>query len=220
MGISKILWDRFQRWRLGDTWKPWQPTFDMPPEGDAKPQAPAFWPLLLMGGGILFAVLLLSAQSSRTFDGLMVRTLEESQPGAFLPRGFADPQRFDVRLVPVWLMLGIGLLQILGYVFLKYLAAVDNLPQGSIVETAKGQKQEVMQGNYIPFGPSLAAGALVVAFYDPLIRSFTYWWLVAAGAGALPLPAYRLLGQEAIIPLLARWVQWLNTVSTRLLEGG
>src|SRR5688572_13530133 len=43
-GVSKILWDKFQKRRLGDQWKPWQPTYELPPEEPgAGPHKPKFW---------------------------------------------------------------------------------------------------------------------------------------------------------------------------------
>jgi leader peptidase (prepilin peptidase)/N-methyltransferase len=218
-GILKILWTKLQRWRLGDTYRPWQPTFEVPKDA-APPQAQSYWPLLVMAAVVLVVCCVLWHQSSLTFDGTLRPTAEESQLMRYqYQRPFGDRQVFDARLLPVGFMFCIGLLLPLAYLLQKHLAATDNLPQGDIVETAAGEKQEVMQGNYIPFGPSLAAGALLVAFYDPLIRAFVFWWLAGAGQGTFPLPAYEVPCREIVTPVLERFVQALSACSQWLVGG-
>jgi len=214
VGVAKLLWTRLQRWRLGDTYRPWQPTFDVAKDEPAMPPAPVFWPLPLMGAIVLLAALLLWVQSQVTFKGAWFRTLEEELQGLF-----SEQSVFDVRLLSVWIMLLIGALLVVSYPFLRHLAATDSLPQGDIIANEKGEKQEVMQGNYIPFGPSLAAAALLVAFYDPLIRSFAFWWLALAGTGGMPPLPYRVLGQSFIIPLLVSAVQWFARWGVWVLAG-
>jgi len=214
-GVGKILWGAFQRWRLGEKYRPWQPTFEMAAEEAAKPQAPALWPLAVMGGVVLLASLALWQESTESFLGHWFSTDEEESRGILFR---TIPTSFDARMWPVWVMLAIGVLALLAYPFLKYLAATDSLPQGEIVENEKGEKQEVMQGNYIPFGPSLAASALLVAFYGPLIRNFAFWWLVLGGSGGVPPLPCRVLGQKAILGLLEGSVRGLNAALQRLVD--
>jgi leader peptidase (prepilin peptidase)/N-methyltransferase len=210
-GIGKILWSGLQKWRLGGKYRPWQPTFDLPPGDGGKPALPSYWPLLAMGIIVLIAVVWLWQQSTDTFGGVIYKTMEEAQQ-RFGSRHFTEEQPVDWRLVPVWAMLCIGALQLVAYPFMKYLAATGNLPQGEIVENEKGEKQEVItQFNYIPFGPSLAAAALLVTFYDPLIRTFAFWWLVQAGTGPLPQLPYHLLGESWLVPSLVVTVTWLTS---------
>lgn len=217
MGLGKIAWGRLQHWRLGGRYRPWQPAFDLPGD-EGQPRPPAFWPLPALGILVLVAAGGLWQQSIDTFEGVMFPTVEDcQQPELF--RFLAREQAFDARLAPVWAMLLIGVLLVLAYPFLKYLAATNNLPQGEIVVNEKGEKQEVMtQGNYIPFGPSLAAGALLIAFYDPLIRNFAFWWLVLGGEGHLPPLPYAMLGQNAVLGVLVAMVRRLNALSLWILE--
>jgi len=190
-GIGKILWDKFQRKRLGESWKPWQPTFDLPPD-QQKFAPPLFWPLLVMGLFVLLAVIGLFLQGGRTFDGLEIPTIEERSIPLPLKQYTAQ---FDFRMIPLYLMAMVAALLLFSFPFLKYLASIDMLPQGSIKETATGQKQEVMEvGHYVPFGPSLAAAALVVIFYDPLLRNILYWWFVLQRNGPIPPLPWRLIG--------------------------
>jgi len=211
-GVGKILWGAFQRWRLGDKYRPWQPTFDVADEDASRPQAPVVWPLLAMGAVVLFGSLALWQQSADTFSERWRQTEEEAGQRA-LSQVFMLPRDYDARMFPVWAMLVIGLLLLLAYPFLKYLAASNSLPQGEIVEDEKGEKQEVMQqGHYIPFGPSLAAAALLVAFYGVLIRNFAFWWLALGGSGPLPPWPCRMLGESAILRVLTSLVCGLNAV--------
>ena len=57
-GVSKILWEKFQRWRLKDKYKPWQPAYPIPEEVPGEPSGPVFWHALVMG----LIVLLFSAR--------------------------------------------------------------------------------------------------------------------------------------------------------------
>jgi hypothetical protein len=197
--------------------------FDLPPGNSAALPAPAFWPWLVMAAVVLLIAGGLWEQCTRTYDGSLSKTLEETQLS--WPAGMP---MFDYRLIPVVLMLGLGLLLVLAFIFFKYLAATDNLPQGDIVETAEGGKQEVLQGDglplgYLPFGPALAAGALLVAFYGPLLRCVAYWWLGLMGSGRLPRLPYDVMGQNTILAVLTKLVYWFMQFTAwvnSLLGGG
>jgi hypothetical protein len=99
-------------------------------------------------------------------------------------------------MLPVYLMGFIGVTAIFAAGFYKYLSMIDMLPQGTIEENKEGEKQETLTGNYIPFGPSLAVAALIVAFYEPLIRELALWF--ANGGGPMNLPAYRTIGDDFV----------------------
>jgi len=45
----------------------------------------------------------------------------------------------------------------------------------------EGKVEEVLEGNYIPYGPFLALTALLVLFYEPLIRGFLAWYVAGIG---------------------------------------
>ncbi|HYG78411.1 MAG TPA: prepilin peptidase [Planctomycetota bacterium] len=193
-GIAKILWDNAQQKRLGDKWKPWQPTFTLP-EDQQKFEPPPFWPLMVMGIIVLIAVVVLYDQGTKTFSGLERPTMEE------LSIPLPPPQRFvpvDFRLIPIYLMAFIAALLMFASLFLNYLKSIDMLPQGSIKENEKGQKEEVMETgglvHYVPFGPSLALAAIIVVFYDPLLRNLLYWWFVLGGTGTVPVLPWRVIG--------------------------
>lgn len=215
-GVSKIIWDKMQQRRLGDKWKPWQPTFDLPAETSSGPHIPSFWPLAVMGGIVLIFVCLLFDQSAKSFNGTLPRTVEEAAlPIHVKPLGVP----YDLRLMPVYLMAMICALLLISFPFFKYLLSIDMLPQGSIVENAKGEKQEVMHGNYIPFGPSLAVAALIVVLYDPLIRTFLYWWFALGGSGNMPILPHKVLGQKIILPPLMALVEWFHSLSEKIFGG-
>jgi leader peptidase (prepilin peptidase)/N-methyltransferase len=204
VGVAKILLDRVQEWRLGERWQPAPPTFDLPEE---TPPLPVFWPLPIFGGLLLLLALGLFIQSARTWSGTGPLTMEE-EPFRFVLDPFTGA--LDCRLIPAFVMTALGALLVFAYPFYKYLASIDMLPQGSIVENEKGEKQEVITaGHYIPFGPSLAAAALLVAFYDPLLRNYAaWWWSVMQGyvpGGAVPTMApmpYRVIAQNEILSVL------------------
>ncbi len=87
-----------------------------------------------------------------------------------------------------------------------------------MLESSKGQKKEVMQqGHYVPFGPSLAAAAMIMVFYDPLIRNFLYWWFVQGGNGPMPVMPYNVIGQSWIVPPLMEVVGWFNAISQKIV---
>jgi leader peptidase (prepilin peptidase)/N-methyltransferase len=215
-GITKISYEKFQRWRLGEKYKPWQPSFELPAEAGAEGvQVPRTWPLFVMGVVVLLSVGWLHEQSSLTFQNQICQTLEETQarPGS-LPLS----PNFDLRLLPLAVMLIIGLTLIFAVGFLKYLLGLDQLPQGSIIETDEGKKEEVYQGHYVPFGPSLALAALLAVFYDPLLRNFAFWF-TSNQDGAIPAPAYHVIGENAILHFIAHAAAVFNGVTHHILGG-
>ena len=76
-----------------------------------------------------------------------------------------------------YVILMIGLFLVLAYPVQKRMIAAGTYPMGEIKEREDGKKEEVLEGNYLPFGPSLALAALLVVIYDPAIRSLAIWWL-------------------------------------------
>ncbi|HYF48771.1 MAG TPA: prepilin peptidase [Planctomycetota bacterium] len=202
-GIAKILWDKYQQKRQGENYKPWQPTFELPQ--DEEPYVPSFWPMLLIGLVVLLVAGWMFSHSSETFQFAnyeMAKTLEERKVDELLPR----PPRpnlmpFDVRLFPTAMLLGIGLLLVFSFPFFLQLKKLDLLPQGSIVEKDTGEKEEVLHGNYVPFGPSLALAALIVAFYDPVLRNVA-WWFYNGSTGPVQPPSYDVPGQTFVTALL------------------
>lgn len=214
-GAGKILWDKFQRWRLGSRYKPWQPVYDLP-EGEEALQAPRIWPFLAMGVLVLTGAVWLHEQAQTTFSGTIAPTLEERQ--TLVADIVAARYFFDLRMIPLVLMFGIGLLLISAAGFFSYLIRSDMLPQGSIVEKESGQKEEVLDGNYIPFGPSLALAALLVAFYDPLMRNVAYWFAHGATGSPMPLP-YRVIGEETVRGALVGAAQMFNAAVQSLIGG-
>ena len=215
-GVSKILWDKYQQRRLGDKWRPWQPTYELPPETGA-PQAPSFWPLAVMGIVIVIAVVILSDRSALTFNGFFQPTSEEVTQLQSHTSAFHEGRVFDARMVPMYLMGAIGGLLIVAFPFMTWLAKMDMLPQGSIVEQPDGEKQEVLQGNYVPFGPSLAAAAIFVVFYDPLIRNLAFWFAMGS-SGHPALTPYELVGDGFIRTVVEGAVNHLNQFTAWLLS--
>ena len=196
-GIAKVLWDKFQQKRLGDKYQPWQPTFDMP--ADEEPYVPRFWPLLLLGLIIILAAAWMLHHSSSTYgySYQMSPTLEERHGPGLPPMRHA----LDVRLFPAVMLMGIGILLVLAVPFFMQLKRLDLLPQGSINEKDTGEKEEVLHGNYVPFGPSLAMAALIVAFYDPLLRNVGWWFFNGSMGRVLP-PAYDVIAGEQVTAIL------------------
>ena len=222
-GISKIVWENFQRHRLGGKWKPWQPTYDMP-ASEGPPEAPAFWPLIVMGIAVVIVSLLLIDRSALTNNNRIQPTFEELQhlQGGSIGN---ELERFneifgDARVVPVYLMCAIGILLIIAFPFFElYLKKIDMLPQGSIVEQPNGEKQEVLEGHYIPFGPSLAAAALLVVFYDPLIRNLAFWFSNGK-LGVVPyLTPYAMAGQGTLGSFLMALAKVFNGAVQHLTGG-
>lgn|GEM_PF-1816279 len=213
-GVAKILWDKMQRRRLGDRWKPWQPTYELPPEAPgAAPYRPRFWPLAIVGVALLIGTGLLYQQSFKTFGNRLGPTLDQVMIGGFTTDSFERAQSWmpspplfqniDARMLPVYLVLMLAVMLIFASAFMTYLAAIDKLPQGDVQESEPGKQEEVLQGNYVPFGPSLALAALLVVFYMPLIRSVSFWFALGS-PGRLTMPGYsvRVIGQSVLLPLL------------------
>jgi leader peptidase (prepilin peptidase) / N-methyltransferase len=191
-GILKIMYENRRRSALGDAYKAWQPEFEMPPvPADSQPKTPRFWNLLWMGILVLLVSAYLLWQAGVTFGYGLTPTFEELRQG-LPPAGLSFP--VDFRAFPLYLMLLLGALLILACFFLNHLANIDMLPQGNIEENDEGEQKEVLQGNYVPFGPSLAAAGLIVAFYEPLIRNFAYWWFALNHTGPFPPLPWNVLG--------------------------
>ena len=216
-GILKICWERFRRWRLGDRYKPWQPVYDI----EEQPETPdaGFWLLLakiLNYGTIIAAIIillvaaLLYERSETTWDGGQSVINGVEVYGA--PQIFGH---FDVRLVPVLLMFCLSLLLIYGWLFRAYLARNDLLPQGDIVEKDEGKKEEVLEGNYLPFGPPLALSALLVALYDPLLRNVAYWFLTGVH-GSVPKLPWNLVGESTVLHWLTVILKAFNALTQKL----
>lgn len=191
-GITKILYENHRRAKLGDAYKPWQPEFELPPvPPEEKGKKPRFWLLLIQGLIVMCACGVLIWQAGKNFAASPLQTYEEVRQGLANP-GVAF--NIDFRLFPVYFMFLLGAMLVLACFFMNHLADIDRLPQGEIEENEKGEQKEVLQGNYVPFGPSLAAAALLVVFYDPLIRAFAYWWFAMGASGPFPPLPWRVLG--------------------------
>lgn len=191
-GIAKIQYEKHLQKKLGDKYKPWQPEFELPPPPpDAKPQKPSFWMLLAMGLLVVGIGSFLIWQGRQTFGFTPIQTFEEMRQG-LNNSGVSFP--VDFRLFPVYLMMLLGALLVMACFFMNHLAAINMLPQGEIQENEKGEQKEVLQGNYVPFGPSLAAAGIIVAFYDPLIRNAAYWWFALGTSAPFPPLPWRVLG--------------------------
>jgi leader peptidase (prepilin peptidase)/N-methyltransferase len=210
-GIAKIWWERFKHWRLGDKYKPWQPTYDveLPPENQADSK-PSFWLLLVFGMIVLLTAGYLYERSTLSWDGPPIRSEDLGEPVLF--------RMYDVRLLPVLMMFLLSILLVVAYLFKSYLARTDQLPQGDIVEKADGKKEEVLEGNYVPFGPSLALGALIVAFYDPLLRAVAYWFATGANQKIPALP-YRFLADATLMHVLTTILKAFNELTQKMVSG-
>jgi hypothetical protein len=75
----------------------------------------------------------------------------------------------------------------------------------------------VLEGNYIPFGPSLALGALIVVFYAPMLRNIA--WMMTGAVATPPLLPYRMLGDTVIYPALIRCVDFFRVLSAWMAGG-
>jgi leader peptidase (prepilin peptidase)/N-methyltransferase len=212
-GIGKILWEKFQRARLKENYKPWQPAYPIPEEVPGEQEKPVFWRGLVMGLIVLGFCGVIFAYGSENFSGAITPTLEEMRLRSFGER----PTLSDVRMWPVGLMFIIGFLLVISYLFYTHLERIKLLPQGNIVEKGDGQKEEVLEGNYIPFGPSLALGALIVVFYAPMLRNVA-WMMTGLVASSPPLP-YHLLGEKVLYPALIQCVEWFRIFSAWLAGG-
>ncbi len=165
-GIGQILWDRLQKQRLGDKWVPRKPAFELPEE-EGEPEVPEAWPLLVMG---LIVVV---------FEGALLISwfVPGTQAPAQQPVSYQELlQSSEFVHLTSFPGLIIGLFLLLAFPMQKRMVAAGKWPLGEVREREDGKKEEVLEGNYIPFGPSLALAALIVVFYDPAIRSFAVWW--------------------------------------------
>lgn len=178
-GIAKISLGKIQRARMGKDWKPPPPpTFDLPDDGE--PYEPILWALPLFGALLLSVPAMLNSRFNFIKGG---PTLDF--------------------LVPFWLLIIIGVLLLAAFPFFLYLKKVGRLPGGNIVENDDGKKEEVYQGNYIPFGPSLAAGCLIAVLWDPMLRAMAGWFF-AGGTGPAPMTFdYRSVGDVWIAGIMS-----------------
>jgi leader peptidase (prepilin peptidase)/N-methyltransferase len=153
LGLATLAWDRIRQARLGDQWQPRRPTFELTEEELTGP--PPAWPLLVL------SLLVLS------FEGVLF-WLYSRHPGLS-----------EEGPAPVSAVLGvlIGAFMLLAYPVRRHLVAAGDWPHGELRVREDGKTEEVLHGNYIPFGPSLSLAGLLVAFYDPLIRALAEWWL-------------------------------------------
>lgn len=154
LGLGSIAWNHLQRRRLGDAWQPRQPTFEL---DEAELTPPPAWPLLAYG---LFVLL---------FEGGLVSL-------------YLRWEQFECSMLdafPFSAVLGVllGLCLLLGFILQRHWLKGNAWPQGKRTQREDGTVEETLQGNYIPFGPSLALAGLIVLFYDPLIRVWMAWWL-------------------------------------------
>jgi len=152
IGLAMLLWDRIQQARLGDQWQPRKPTFELPEDEPNYGLAPS-WPYAVYGCIVL------------AFEGALFSLSITS--GA---------DWYDSRHLSAIVGTVFGCYLLLGALLRKHMIARGTWPMGEIRERADGKKEEVLQGNYIAFGPFLALAALGVLFYDPLIRGLLEWW--------------------------------------------
>lgn len=175
MAMFKLIYNKIQRWRLGDKWKPKPPTFELPEDGE--PYEMQIWMPPVFGAIVL-----------------IVATVLEDQRRMIRFGGSFD------YLVPVSLLFFLGAGMVLAFFFFLYLKSKKMLPGGQIVENSAGVKEEVYHGNYIPFGPSLALGSIFVAFCDPMLRAYAFKFFVQPGS--TPSWSYRIAGEAWIAAVL------------------
>jgi prepilin signal peptidase PulO-like enzyme (type II secretory pathway) len=84
----------------------------------------------------------------------------------------------------------LGLCLLLAFLVQRNWVRQNAWPQGQRKQREDGKTEETLEGNYIPFGPSLALAGLIVLFYDPLFRELPAWWL---WKDPIDLP-YKILG--------------------------
>ncbi len=198
-GVAKILWNKIQRTRQGKNWKPpLPPTFDLPDDGE--PFEPILWPLPLLGAILLIVAAILNERFSFMKSG---PTLEH--------------------LIPFGMLVGIGAMLLAAFPFYLYLKKIGRMPGGDIVKNDDGKKEEVYQGNYIPFGPSLAFGCLVAVLWDPLLRAMAGWFFLGTPGPAPSVFDYHTAGENWIAAAIGgaiakfnsatRWVsRWLGVI--------
>jgi leader peptidase (prepilin peptidase)/N-methyltransferase len=154
LGLGSMAWGRYQRARLGEQWKPRQPTFEL---GEADLTPPPAWPLLLYG------LLVLLFESGLIAMHFVQERMEYSM----------------LEDLPFSAILGVllGLCLLLAFIMHRHWLGENAWPQGERTQREDGTVEETLQGNYIPFGPSLALAGVIVLFYDPLLRAWAAWWL-------------------------------------------
>jgi prepilin signal peptidase PulO-like enzyme (type II secretory pathway) len=151
-GLAGILWSNHQRKKLGSAYKARKPRYELP-EAEEDQGPPPAGPLLVYG---LVVVPVEIALFVVYFQNAMTLGYEATLVSA-----------------AVCLTLGLGLL--LAYPVQKGLISTKKWPMGQIEERADGKKEEVLEGNYMPFGPPLAVAGLLVAFYYPLFSALAYY---------------------------------------------
>ena len=189
VGVFKITWDKIQRARLGQNWHPKPVTFDLPADG--VPYEPQLWMPPVFGAIVLLVALLLEAQRAKLIAG-----------------------NSYTHFIPVMLLFLFGGLLVAAFPFFYMLRKKGLMPGGEIKENEQGVKEEIYHGNYIPFGPSLAAGALFVAFCDPLLRDFAYKFFV--DQAHIPMWPFHIAGEncvaaflQSILDVFSAFCQWM-----------
>ena len=194
-GISKILFGKWQRARRGKDWvPPPQPRFDLPDDGE--PFEPMLWPMLVFG----VLLLIVAAALNERFNFVK---------GANTSLDY---------LIPYGLLIGIGVLLVVAFPFYLYLKKIGRLPGGDIVENDDGIKEEVYQGNYIPFGPSLAFGCLVAVLWDPMLRALAGWFFAGTPGAAPTVFQYHTVGETWIAALMGGVIIKFNAMSRALAK--
>ncbi|MCZ7647223.1 MAG: prepilin peptidase [Planctomycetota bacterium] len=177
IGIALLVWDKWQMRRLGPKWKPRRPAFEIDEEEEQLGPEPD-WPLLAFGAFVML------------FECGLAYAHDRNQ------------QAFEHQATLISAVLGaiVGFNLLVAYPVKKRMLATGRWPQGEIRQREDGKKEEILEGNYMPFGPSLVLAALCVLFYDPLFREVVYWWFagrisptgapvtLAAYLAANPLP--------------------------------
>ncbi len=74
------------------------------------------------------------------------------------------------------------------------------------------------QGNYIPFGPSLAAGCLIAVLWDPMLRAMAGWFFAGTPGPAPVVFAYATVGGQTIAAWMAAVIITFNSATKALLN--
>ena len=165
-GIAGILWSKYQRRKLGKDYKPRKPRYELPDAEEDQGPPPAT-PLLVYG--------------------LIVVPVEVALYVTYFQNALSPGYEATLISASVCLIIGMGLL--VAYPIQKNLIATKRWPMGQVQEREDGKKEEVLEGNYIPFGPSLAVAGLTVAFYYPALASLVNYNFLQKW---LPLPFHML----------------------------
>ncbi len=194
-GVTKILIGKLQSARRGKEWvPPPPPTFDLPDDGE--PYEPMLWPLLVFGAMLLIVAGVLNDRFN------------------FIKNASVS---LDY-LVPFWLLIGIGTMLVAAFPFYLYLKRIGRMPGGNIVENGDGKKEEVYQGNYIPFGPSLAIGCLVAVFWDPMLRTIAGWFFAGTPPPAPTVFEYHTVGEHVISSTMTRLIAHFNNFARLIVK--